>query len=160
MTMLHHVGLAVSDLERSITFYCVILGCTVRERSENSGIEIEKLTGVAGAHVMTADLELDDGSILELLQYLTPRGDRLAQERFQPGHTHIGFTVDDVDSAYERLAARGTVPTSRPITIEEPGSAWDGVRAIYATDPDGRTVECLELPSSGDSRTRGSNRPL
>lgn len=145
MTRLHHVGLAVSDLESSISFYCAILGCAVRERSESSGIEVETLTGVAGAHVMTADLELDGDSILELLQYLTPRAGQLVQDRFQPGHTHIGFSVDDVDAAYDRLVAHGAVPTSRPITINEPGSAWDGIRAIYASDPDGRTVECLQV---------------
>jgi catechol 2,3-dioxygenase-like lactoylglutathione lyase family enzyme len=152
--MLHHIGLTVSDLERSIDFYCAILGCTVRERSETSGFEVESLTGVAGAHIMTADLELDGGTVLELLQYLAPRGERLAQMRFQPGHSHVGFRVDDVDAAYERLAARGAEPTS-PITIKEPGSAWDGVRAFYALDPDGRTVECLEL-APGDRGSAGA----
>ena len=146
MSRLHHVGLTVSDLEVSIDFYCAVLGCVVRERSQSEGSEIETLTGVGGARILTADLELENGDILELIQYLEPQADTLMQHRSQPGHTHIGFVVGDVDAAYERLTAHGCTPSSRPVTIEEPGSAWDGVRAIYACDPDGRTVEILELP--------------
>ena len=146
MTSLHHVGLTVSDLERSIAFYCAVFGAAVRERSESDGPDIEALTGVVGARMLTADLELEAGEILELIQYLAPKAGVLAQQRHQPGHTHIGFRVQDVDAAYERLRAHGSTPSSRPILISESGSAWDGVRAIYACDPDGRTVECLELP--------------
>jgi catechol 2,3-dioxygenase-like lactoylglutathione lyase family enzyme len=102
---------------------------------------------VAGACIRTADLVLESGEILELIQYLTPKAGTLAQQRQEAGHTHVGFLVPDVDAVYERLLARGSRPTSRPVEINEPGSAWDGVRAIYACDPDGRTIECLELPS-------------
>jgi glyoxylase I family protein len=144
---LHHVGLTVSDLDASVEFYCAVLGCVVRERSEASGSEIETLTGIGGARIHTADLELEGGAILELIQYLAPKAPLLTQRRDQPGHTHIGFVVGDVDAAYERLTARGSTPSSRPVAINEPGSAWDGVRAFYACDPDGRTVECLEMPS-------------
>ena len=155
MTTLHHVGLTVSDLEVSIEFYCAVLGCVIRERSESSGSEIEALTGVAGARILAADLEMGGGAILELIQYLAPRGGILTQQRHQPGHTHIGFRVDDVSAVYERLTARGSTPSSRPVAIHEPGSAWDGVQALYACDPDGRTVECLELPPGETRSARG-----
>jgi glyoxylase I family protein len=147
VTRLHHVGLTVSDLEVSIDFYCAVLGCVIREKSESRGPDIEGLTGVVGAHLVTADLELERGESLELIQYLAPKAGILTQHRHQPGHTHIGFLVADVDAVYERLRAHGSTPTSRPIVISEPGSAWDGVRAIYTCDPDGRTIECLEIPA-------------
>jgi catechol 2,3-dioxygenase-like lactoylglutathione lyase family enzyme len=143
---LHHVGLAVGDLEHSIAFYQALLGCRIRERSRNSGLEIEQLTGVAGADIMTADLELPDGALLELIQYVSPKGARLLQDRHQPGHTHLGFVIDNVDAARERLATLGAHQISGPLTIVEPGSAWDGARVLYACDPDGRTIECLEAP--------------
>ena len=146
MTGLHHVGLTVSDLDASIEFYRAVLRCTIRERSESEGPDVESLTGVPGARILTADLELGDGAVLELIQYVTPRADTLTQHRPQPGHTHIGFVVEDVDAAYERLTRYGSTPSSRPVVINEPGSAWDGIRAIYACDPDGRTIECLEAP--------------
>lgn len=148
MTGLHHVGLTVADLEVSIGFYTALLGCRLRERSENSGAEIEEMTGIAGAHIIAADLEVPGGGLLELIQYVTPTGTRLRQERQQPGHTHIGFVVDDVNAAAERLGDLGVVPTAAPLTIVEPGSAWDGIRAFYCMDPDGRTIECVELPKA------------
>ena len=144
---LHHVGFTVGDLEASIAFYRALLGCRIRERSQSSGAELEALSGVPGIHIVTADLETPAGDLLELVQYTAPLGGRLAQDRNQPGHTHVGFLVEDVDAAYDRLVALGTTPTSRPITIVEPGSAWDGTRALYACDPDGRTIECLTPPS-------------
>jgi catechol 2,3-dioxygenase-like lactoylglutathione lyase family enzyme len=146
MTSLHHVGLTVSDLDASIAFYSALLGCRLRERSENSGPEIETMTGVSGARIATADLEIPGGGLLELVQYISPAGTRLAQERHQPGHTHLGFVVDDVDAAHAHLSALGVAATSSPQVIVEPGSAWHGIRALYACDPDGRTIECLELP--------------
>jgi len=38
---------------------------------------------------------------------------------------------------------------SEPVEIREDGD-WDGVRALYAVDPDGVTVELVERP--GDRR--------
>ncbi len=142
---LHHIGLTVSDLERSIAFYEAVLGATIRERSENSGAEVAEVTGLAGARIIAADLDLPGGGWLELVQYVAPPAQRLAQERNQPGHTHIGFLVDDADAAYERLVASGAVPTSRAVRIVEPGSVWDGARVLYVCDPDGRTIECVEM---------------
>jgi hypothetical protein len=57
--------------------------------------------------------------------------------------------VDDADAAYERLVASGVMPTSRPVRISEPGSGWDGARVFYACDPDGRTIECVEMRGGG-----------
>ena len=152
MSRLHHIGFTVTDLERSIAFYEAVLGAVVRERSENSGDDVADVTGLPGARIIAADLDLPGGGWLELVQYLAPPAERLGQERHQPGHTHVGFLVDDIDAAYDRLVARGAVPTSRPVRIVEPGSEWDGVRVMYVCDPDGRTIECVE----GRARVRGA----
>ncbi len=145
MSRLHHVGLTVADLDRSVAFYEAVLGARVRERSANSGDDVAEVTGLPGARIIAADLDLPNGGWLELVQYVAPPAERLEQERHQPGHTHIGFLVADADAAYARLVARGAVPTSRPVRIHEPGSVWDGARVLYVCDPDGRTIECVEM---------------
>lgn len=147
MSRVHHVGLTVADLDASIDFYCAVLGGVVRERSESYGPDVDTLTGVTGARIATADIALENQVIVELIQYLTPASLPLLQQRNQAGHTHVGFLVASVDAAHDRLVACGAIPTSRPVTINEPGSAWDGVRALYVLDPDGRTIECLETPT-------------
>jgi catechol 2,3-dioxygenase-like lactoylglutathione lyase family enzyme len=59
---------------------------------------------------------------------------------------HVGLAVPDLEAALERLAAAGTpVRSARPVRIH--GGEWDGVTCLYATDPDGLTVEVLERPA-------------
>jgi catechol 2,3-dioxygenase-like lactoylglutathione lyase family enzyme len=144
MSSLDHVGMTVEDLDRSIQFYCTVLDCVVRERAVIKGAEVETLTGVAGAVIHTADLKLSCGGILELLQYLGPNRTVLAQRRFDAGHSHIAFTVDDVDVTRTRALNAGALDCSLPVTLNEPGSSWDQARVCYALDPDGRTIEFVE----------------
>ena len=147
MSGLDHVGLTVQDLDRSIQFYCRVLHCVVQERSVINGAEVETLTGVPGAVIHTADLKLPAGGMLELLQYLVPVRTVLAQRRFDAGHSHIAFTVDDVEAARTRALSAGAPDCSLPVTLHEPGSSWDRVRVCYALDPDGRTIEFVERPA-------------
>jgi len=148
MSSLDHVGLSVEDLDRSIQFYCAVFDCAVQERSVIDGAEVEALTGVPGAVIHTADLRLPTGGLLELLQYLVPDRRVLVQRRFDPGHSHIAFTVDDVDLTRARALSAGARDCSQPVTLHEPGSSWDRVRVCYALDPDGRTIEFVQRPGS------------
>jgi catechol 2,3-dioxygenase-like lactoylglutathione lyase family enzyme len=148
MSGLDHVGLTVQDLDRSIEFYCRVLDCVVQERSVIGGSEVETLTGVPGAVIHTADLKLPSGGMLELLQYVVSVSTMLAQRRFDAGHSHIAFKVDDVEAARIRVLSAGAPECSVPVTLHEPGSSWDRVRVCYALDPDGRTIEFVERPTS------------
>jgi catechol 2,3-dioxygenase-like lactoylglutathione lyase family enzyme len=144
MSRFDHIGLTVGDLDRSIQFYCTVLDCVVRERAVIKGAEVETLTGVAGAVIHTADLNLSCGGMLELLQYCGPNRTVLAQRRFDAGHSHIAFTVEDVDATRMRALSAGALDCSLPVTLNEPGSSWDRARVCYALDPDGRTIEFVE----------------
>lgn len=53
----------------------------------------------------------------------------------------IGVGVDDVDSVFATLAARGV-----PVVEPPADQAW-GVRNFYITDPDGYVIE-FERPAS------------
>jgi catechol 2,3-dioxygenase-like lactoylglutathione lyase family enzyme len=147
VSSLDHVGLTVQDLDRSIAFYCTVLDCVVQERAVIKGAEVETLTGVPGAVIRTADLKLSSGDMLELLQYEGPVPTALVQHRFDAGHSHIGFTVDDLDAIRSRALSAGALDCSPPVTLNEPGSSWDRVRVCYARDPDGRTIELVERPA-------------
>jgi len=147
MSSLDHVGLTVQDLDRSIQFYCTVLNCVVQERSVITGAEVQTLTGVANAVIHTADLKLSGGGMLELLQYLGPTGTVLVQRRFDAGHSHIAFSVDDVDVTRMRALSAGAPDCSLPVRLNEPGSSWDRARVCYALDPDGRTIEFVERPT-------------
>ena len=153
MSSVDHIGLTVGDLDRSIQFYCTVLDCVVRERAVIKGAEVETLTGIAGAVIHTADLSLSDGGMLELLQYCGASRTVLAQRRFDAGHSHVAFTVNDVDAARMRALSAGALDCSPPVTLNEPGSWWDQARVCYALDPDGRTIEFVErsTPNPGEA---------
>jgi len=158
LSSLDHVGLTVQDLDRSIEFFCTVFNCTVHERGVISGAAVETLTGVAGAVIHTADLKLARGGMLELLEYQGPSRTVLIQHRFNAGHSHIAFTVDDVDAARTRALSAGALDCTVPVTLNEPGSSWDRVRVCYARDPDGRTIELVERPAPSPAKLGESAR--
>jgi glyoxylase I family protein len=145
MSSLHHIGLTVGDLERSVDFYRGLLGCEVIDKVESHGSEMAVITGVEGVRLRAADLRLPGGETLELIQYLYPVEKPLAQHCYEAGHTHIGFRVDDAHAAHARLLEIGGVARSAPVQLSSPGSVWDAAWVFYALDPDGRTIELVQL---------------
>lgn len=143
-TGLHHVGVTVADLDRSLGFYRDLLGIGVRERVEDSGADLAAVTGLPEAHVRIADLELGDGRVIELVEYVAPEGRPLHQRTCDPGSCHLAVEVGDVDAACRRLRAAGIEVRSDPVTLADAGPHWTGVRIVYAVDPDGVTVELLQ----------------
>jgi catechol 2,3-dioxygenase-like lactoylglutathione lyase family enzyme len=143
-TGLHHVGVTVADLDRSLRFYRDLLGVPVRERTEESGGDLAVITGMPDAHVRIADLELGDGRVIELLEYVAPAGSPLSQRTCDPGSLHIALAVDDLDAAAARLRAADVVLRSDPVTLADAGPHWTGARVVYTVDPDGVTVELVQ----------------
>jgi methylmalonyl-CoA/ethylmalonyl-CoA epimerase len=93
---IHHVGIAVDDLEAAIARWAVLFGATLehRERVEDQGVE-------------AASLRVGDSRI-ELLAALgpdTPVGKYLAKRG--PGVHHIAFGTADVGAELARLKAEG-----------------------------------------------------
>lgn len=145
---LHHVGLTVTDLEQSIHFYRDLLGLAVRERDELIGGQLETVTGVSGSHVRIADLEFGNGRTLELTQYLAPLSGEVHPRPSDAGHAHVGIEVDDLEAIYRRLVAAGITMRSEPITLVDAGPYWTGARVVHALDPDGITVELVQMTGS------------
>lgn len=115
---LDHVSVTVADLDRSLAFYRDLLGLRVRETGEEEGGQMATIVGYPGVRFRFADVELGDGRILELLQYLQPVGTPITQRTCDPGSGHIAFLVDDIDEAYAELVGAGVTVRSAPVTIE------------------------------------------
>ena len=93
---IHHVGLAVSDLDEAIATYVRLLGGRLEHR------ELVPDQGVDAASVLVG------ASRIELL---APTGEDTPVGRFLarrgPGVHHIAYEVDDVAAALDGLAAAG-----------------------------------------------------
>lgn len=140
----NHVGVTVSDLARSIAFYRDLLGFNVAyERGEVTAEYMPTLVGIPGARLKIAGLDIP-GLHLDLIEYIAPKGAIVAGPTFDVGNVHIGFTVDDLWSAYRSLCAAGVHFKSEPVspTTGPNKGGW----AVYFVDPDGVTLEMIQKP--------------
>lgn len=143
-----HVGVTVSNLERSLAFYCGVLGLRHLGTSTLDDPGVAALLGLEGARVTIADLDAGDGRIVELIRYHAPDARPIAYASSNPASMHIALAVDDLDAARKRLDAAGaTVISKRPLTITDPGGRWDDARCLYIRDPDGAILELVQRPS-------------
>ena len=139
--MFNHIGLCVTDLERSRNFYEQALGFSFwweLEAPEESSVLLQLDTPLE----LHAVYLLNNDFVLELLGY---HPDRLEQWRHrsmaEPGLTHISVSVADIDAAIERVEQFGgeAIPETHV-----------GVCAMVR-DPDGQLIE-LVAPGWRESR--------
>lgn len=142
---LDHVSVTCADLERSIAFYRDALGLPFLGRGEAAEPELSVVSGHPGTRIRWGELDLGGGQILELVEYLEPKGVALEQRTHDAGSGHIGLAVEDIDALHGRLVELGAAVRSEPVTLTEEGD-WNGVRTLYLTDPDGVTIELVERP--------------
>ena len=139
-----HVGLCVSDLERSQRFYCDGLGFEPGARFE-VGAEFGPTLEVDGDVAVTSQFVARDGCSIELLHYDRPGvHGRPAATRNQLGFTHLCVRVDDVDAVAARLVEHGGTlldVTRYSLALGE-GRSND---FVFVADPDGVRVELMKL---------------
>jgi catechol 2,3-dioxygenase-like lactoylglutathione lyase family enzyme len=142
---MHHVGLTVTDLDRSVSFYAKAFGYTEVMRQEISAAYLGEIVGLPGARVKMAHLRLhDEPHVLELFEYVTPSAAPPVLQPHHTGNAHLCFIVDDIASDHARLADQGATFISEPVAIDAGRNA--GGISCYLRDPDGITLELFQLP--------------
>jgi len=133
---IHHVDLAVSDVQRSLAFYLTVLGPVGLH-------EWERFATYRGTE-MVVYLQVGDGD-----QYLGLRPADGGEHRYyEVGLEHLAFYVDtrqEVDAAYQRcldIGARVHFPPEEDRDIE-------GYYEMFVFDPDGHRVEVACSPAQG-----------
>ena len=139
-----HLGICVSDLERSLRFYCEGLGFE-QVASHRVGEEFAALMELEGVTVESRMVKRD-GVTIELLGYVTPEytGDGDRRPMNQLGLTHLSLRVDDVDGVASVIEGLGGKVVRRTrTTFDLSGRRLD---FLYCTDPDGVRIELMGLP--------------
>jgi catechol 2,3-dioxygenase-like lactoylglutathione lyase family enzyme len=135
-----HLGLCVTDLARSMRFYCDGLGFTAGVRYDLDDTMMPGLGSsleVASPVALTSQFIELPGMKIELLEYRSPQPSGTpSASRGTIGLTHLSFYVDDVDVSATRLVACGG-------TIIESTRQSLGVQIVFLTDPDGTRVELM-----------------
>jgi methylmalonyl-CoA epimerase len=110
-----HIGIAVSSLQESLSFWETSLG-----------IELHGIEEVAEQHVRTAFLPVG-GTEIELLEPTRPDSSvaRFIEKRGEGLH-HIAIRVDDIEAALAELKAKGV-----QLIDESPRSGAGGTRIAF-----------------------------
>jgi catechol 2,3-dioxygenase-like lactoylglutathione lyase family enzyme len=135
-----HIGLCVTDLERSLRFYCDGLGF---ERAETYTLDNTLLPDLARSLEVESPVAVTSQFIvlgamkIELLGYARPAASGTpSSSRGHIGFTHLSFYVDDVDATAASLVELGG-------TIIESTRANLGIDLVFLADPDGARVELM-----------------
>ncbi|MEE8346547.1 MAG: VOC family protein [Dehalococcoidia bacterium] len=142
ITDVHHVGIAVRDMEAALRFYGEALGLPLVKRGE------------APARGALVALVVVGGSYLELIQPTrddSPFAEHIAEHG--EGLHHVALGTDDVDALVAELGAKGV-----PLQDMEPREGFTGRLSYLAPEAmDGALLEVVQPPpelsggSAGDS---------
>jgi catechol 2,3-dioxygenase-like lactoylglutathione lyase family enzyme len=142
----HHTSFTVKDLDRSIAFYRDLLGMEFVGEQGGKVPYLATVTGFPEADLRVAFLKPvpDSEHMIELIQYRHPIGTPADVRTCNPGSAHICFVVDGIHEMHERFVAAGVQFKSAPVEIL--AGRHKGGYCAYMTDPDGITLELLQLP--------------
>jgi catechol 2,3-dioxygenase-like lactoylglutathione lyase family enzyme len=131
-----HVSLVVSDLDRSLRYYCEGLGFEELLRME-MGQEVASVGLLEGEVRFSSVLVSRDGLVLQIIHWPSPgvTSPPGAKPLNECGLTHIGIVVDDVDRAVASLVKLGGS------VIEGSRTRLEGADVVMTLDPDGTRIE-------------------
>lgn len=140
----NHVGITVSNLEKSIAFYEALTGIKVSNVDEIGGERMAKTQGLEDTRIKYANLHLDNLNI-DILEYVLPAPEKTSYQNNQISAMHLCFEVDDIDAAMERLKEIGVEPEGEPIVFQEEDGLKSGfgTAVAYFRDPDGTNLEII-----------------
>lgn len=135
-----HTMLRVGNLERSLNFYCNMLGMKLLRQKDYPGGEFTLAFVGYGEEV--------DHTVLELTHNWGTD-----QYELGSGYGHIAIGVDDIYGTCETIRQQGGNVT------REPGPMKHGSTVIaFVEDPDGYKVELIQLGTQGAAKSETAEK--
>ena len=139
-----HIGICVSDLERSSRFYCDGLGFE-RVQALTAGDQFRRLMELEAEVVLEVQLLRRDGLTIELLWFRSPGsiGPRDRRPMNQLGFTHLSLRVANIDTVAKSIARLGGTVHAHTRTESAPVGGLRAGQYLYCSDPDGLRIELI-----------------
>ena len=146
---LRHVGIVVTDMEKSLTIYRDIFNLEIIWDRVETGEFIDKLLQMNNVQVRTVKLKDADGGIIELLEYVSHPEPKYRDKLNRVGCSHIAITVENIDSMFKKLKDKGLQYNHEPM-VSVDGKA----KVAFFRDYDEVSLEIVEEINEDRNCTR------
>jgi len=135
-----HMGIVVSDMEKSLKFYRDLLGLKVKSLVDEEGEFLDNMLAHENVKNKVAKLYAKNGNALVELIDSKSYGNKKDRDFFTIGASHFALTVDDLNETYDYLIKNGVKFTAPP------QQSPDGfAKVTFCEDPDGTLIELVEI---------------
>lgn len=142
-----HVGVTVSDLDRSIAFYRDVLGLDFKGEMLMEGPETDRLFGRENVKARVAYLNGSDHIMcppVELIQFTTHLAEANQADLFKTSISEICFATEDIWKVYNELLEKGVEFISEPQEFDSTAYGFGKSIAVYFRDPDNIIMELIQ----------------
>lgn len=144
---IYHVGLTVSDLDRSIAFYRDILGLEFQGEIFMAGEETDRLFRMKDTKARVAYLngsKAIEAPPIELIQFVDNKVKKVKGNLFTTSISEVCFYTDDIERVYNSLIENHVECLSEPQYFDFRVNELGESRAFYFRDPDGIVLEMMQ----------------
>lgn len=157
MRGIHHAGIVVTDIHRSIDFYTGVLGLELVSdlTPPAAGPRIERLMNLPGARLHAGALLRAGASHVELHEFAAPEWTGPSPV---PAHAigaqHVAFECDDLEAEQSAIEARGGTFLTQPHLVES--GPFAGLKTAFLLDPDGVRIEFVQVVAWPEDERRAA----
>ena len=135
-----HVGIMVSDMEKSLKFYRDLLGLKVKSLVDEEGEFLDNMLAHENVKNKVAKLYAKNGNALIELIDSRSYANKKDRDFFTIGASHFALTVDDLEKTYDYLVKNGVKFTAPPQQTPDRFA-----KVTFCEDPDGTPIELVEV---------------
>lgn len=135
-----HMGIICKDIKKSLYFYHNILGLKIIQDFWDDSDYINKITCMKNANVHMIKLKALDGTVIELLDYVTHPTEIPSLPVYNVGACHLALQVECAENAYALLSEVGVKVLSSP-TLSSEGIA----KVFFCLDPNNVRIELVQM---------------
>jgi|GEM_PF-5062761 len=141
---LHHIGVCVSNISKSLELYRDVLGFAAEDCIKSIGdkedCQGQGLPSILDFEYKSCFLNMPSGEKIELVEYINPKAEEKDNKGLCGiGEFHIAFAVNDIDKWIARVEDAGYATIYKKLPYE--GGSW-----VYFRDRDDVILEFIEEP--------------